>query len=179
NLAGVLWQGSGWAPKLALDLEGGTQIILAPQLESGQQVSGEQLDQAVSIIRQRIDAAGVSESEINTQGAQNIVVSIPGTPDKETLDRIESSAKLEFRPVLQVAAAAGAMEAPPAEDSTGDESGSEAPAESVEPTSGAGEGGARSAETAATPEPVAPAEDQEATDPATEPAPTPTDASDL
>lgn len=105
NIAGVVWQGSGWTPKLALDLEGGTQIILAPQLESGQQVTSEQLDQAVSIIRQRIDAAGVSESEINTQGAQNIVVSIPGTPDQETLDRIESSAKLEFRPVLEASAA--------------------------------------------------------------------------
>lgn len=99
NLASVM-QGGGWTPKLALDLEGGTQIILAPKLESGQQVTAEQLDQAVSIIRQRINAAGVSEAEINTQGSQNIVVSIPGIPDQETIDRIESSAKLEFRPVL-------------------------------------------------------------------------------
>ena len=54
----------------------------------------------MTIIRQRIDAAGVSEAEINTQGGNNVVVSIPGTPDKETIDRIESSAKLEFRAVL-------------------------------------------------------------------------------
>jgi len=100
NTAGVLTGGGSWAPKLALDLEGGTQIILAPKLESGKTVSQQQLDQAVSIIRQRIDSAGVSESEINTQGGQNIVVSIPGTPDEETINRIESSAKLEFRPVL-------------------------------------------------------------------------------
>jgi preprotein translocase subunit SecD len=97
---GVLWGGASWTPKLGLDLEGGTQVILAPQLESGQQVTSEQLDQAVSIIRQRVDASGVSEAEISTQGANNIVVSIPGTPDAETLNRIESSAKLEFRPVL-------------------------------------------------------------------------------
>jgi preprotein translocase subunit SecD len=100
NTLGVLTGGGSWAPKLALDLEGGTQIILAPRLESGDSVSQEQLDQAVAIIRQRIDSAGVSESEINTQGGQNIVVSIPGTPDEETINRIESSAKLEFRPVL-------------------------------------------------------------------------------
>jgi preprotein translocase subunit SecD len=93
-------------PKLALDLEGGTQIILAPKLESGQTVSADQLNQAVSIIRQRIDASGVSEAEINTQGSQNIVVSIPGIPDDETLRRIESSAKLEFRPVIYTEAAA-------------------------------------------------------------------------
>jgi preprotein translocase subunit SecD len=100
NTLGVLTGEGSWTPKLALDLEGGTQIILAPKLESGDSVSSEQLNQAVSIIRQRIDSAGVSESEINTQGGQNIVVSIPGTPDDETINRIESSAKLEFRPVL-------------------------------------------------------------------------------
>jgi preprotein translocase subunit SecD len=100
NLFGALFGGAGWTPKLALDLEGGTQIILQPVVEGGKQVQQEQLDQAVSIIRQRIDAAGVSESEINTQGGQNVVVSIPGQPDEETLQRIEASAKLEFRPVL-------------------------------------------------------------------------------
>ncbi|PWB96748.1 protein translocase subunit SecD [Salinibacterium hongtaonis] len=132
NVAGVIWQGSGWTPKLALDLEGGTQIILAPQLESGQEVTSEQLDQAVSIIRQRIDAAGVSESEINTQGAQNIVVSIPGTPDQETLDRIESSAKLEFRPVLEASAATPATVEGSEEPSASPDAGeSDEPAESA------------------------------------------------
>lgn len=100
NAAGVLWGGGSWTPKLALDLEGGTQIVLAPQLESGQTITSEQMAQAVSIIRQRIDAAGVSEAEINTQGNNNIVVSIPGTPDDATLARIQASAKLDFRAVL-------------------------------------------------------------------------------
>jgi len=108
NGIGALTGGGSWTPKLALDLEGGTQIILAPKLESGQTVSSEQLNQAVSIIRQRIDSAGVSESEINTQGGENIVVSIPGTPDDATLNRIESSAKLEFRPVLAASAPSAA-----------------------------------------------------------------------
>lgn len=100
NTYAVLFAGGSWTPKLALDLEGGTQIVLAPQLESGQSVTQDQLDQAVSIIRQRINASGVSEAEINTQGGKNIVVSIPGVPDQATLDRIQSSAKLEFRAVL-------------------------------------------------------------------------------
>ncbi|WP_298120990.1 protein translocase subunit SecD [uncultured Aurantimicrobium sp.] len=104
NAAGVLWGGGSWTPKLALDLEGGTQIVLSPQLESGQTVTTEQMAQAVSIIRQRIDAAGVSEAEINTQGNNNIVVSIPGTPDDATLARIEASAKLDFRAVLEAGA---------------------------------------------------------------------------
>ena len=39
NAAGVIWAGGSWTPKLALDLEGGTQIILAPQLADGETVS--------------------------------------------------------------------------------------------------------------------------------------------
>ena len=128
NGAGVLWGGASWVPKLALDLEGGTQIILAPQLESGETVTADQLDQAVSIIRQRIDASGVSEAEISTQGAQNIVVAIPGTPDDQTIARIESSAKLEFRPVIYTDAAANSSVG---DDSTA--SPSPAPVETPEP----------------------------------------------
>ncbi|TFD62852.1 protein translocase subunit SecD [Cryobacterium suzukii] len=100
NAFGVFTQNGSWTPKLALDLEGGTQIILAPQVESGATVTSEQLTEAVGIIRQRVNSSGVSEAEVNTQGGRNIVVSIPGTPDDATLERIKSSAKLEFRAVL-------------------------------------------------------------------------------
>ncbi|MEI5582964.1 MULTISPECIES: protein translocase subunit SecD [unclassified Agromyces] len=105
NAAGVIWGDGSWTPKLALDLEGGTQIILEPSVADGESVSQEQLDQAVSIIRQRVDASGVSEAEINTQGGQNVVVAIPGELDEQTRARIESSAKLELRPVLLADAA--------------------------------------------------------------------------
>jgi preprotein translocase subunit SecD len=100
NLASVAFNGGSWTPKLALDLEGGTQLILAAEVAEGQDVTQEQLNQAVSIIRARVDAAGVSEAEVTTQGDRNVVVSIPGQPDDATLDRIQSSARLDFRPVL-------------------------------------------------------------------------------
>ena len=119
NTAGAIWWGWEWTPKLALDLEGGTQIILTPTLEDGESVTDEQLRQSVEIIRNRIDAAGVSESEITTQGGDKIVISIPGTPDKATLDRIKASAKMEFRPVLLAggpAASATPPSASPAPD---------------------------------------------------------------
>lgn len=115
---GVIFDKASWAPKLALDLQGGTQIILAPKLESGQTVSPEQLAQAVSIIRDRVDASGVSEAEITTQGDSNIVVSIPGEPDDETLERIQSSAKLEFRPVIFADAAATSAASTPTPEPT-------------------------------------------------------------
>lgn len=96
---------ASWTPRLALDLEGGTQVILSPQLQQGQQVTEDQLNQAVEIIRQRVDSSGVSESEITTQGGQNIVVAIPGAVDDATMARLQSSARMEFRPVLTSAAA--------------------------------------------------------------------------
>ncbi len=100
GLGSVTGSGASFAPKLALDLQGGTQIILAPQLADGATVTEEQLNQAVGIIRQRVDATGVSEASVKTQGASNIIVEIPGTPDENTLKLIRSSAKLQFRPVI-------------------------------------------------------------------------------
>lgn len=102
---GKWFEGASWVPELALDLQGGTQLTLAAQNTEGGSVTSQQLDQAVNIIRQRINATGVSESQINTQGTNNIVVSIPGKPDKATIDRIEAAAKLTFRPVLYTEAA--------------------------------------------------------------------------
>lgn len=101
----VLQDDGEWVPKLALDLQGGTQIILEAQVAEGQEVTPEQLEQAVAIIRQRVDASGVAEAQVSTQGGTNIVVGIPGEPDRATLERIQSSAKLEFRPVLIAGAA--------------------------------------------------------------------------
>ena len=92
--------GASFAPELALDLQGGTQLILTPTVGEDEEASLEQLNQAVSIIRQRIDGSGVGEAQVTVQGEQNIVVAIPGTPDANTLQLIKASALLEFRPVL-------------------------------------------------------------------------------
>ena len=100
NAIGVALGVSSWTPALALDLQGGTQIVLEAQSTEGEQISQEQLDQAVTIIRQRVDAAGVGETDITTEGGRNIVVQIPGTADEDTRNRIEASAQLQLRPVL-------------------------------------------------------------------------------
>jgi preprotein translocase subunit SecD len=165
NGASVLFNNGQWTPKLALDLEGGTQIILSPQVASGEEVTQEQLDQAVAIIRQRVDAGGVSEAEINTQGGQNIVVSIPGEPDAETIERIQSSAKLEFRAVLI---------ADLASNSVIGEQGPIDPEATDDPA-------ADSTDQGATDDPAAESSVEPTSDPSAEPTPTasPTDASDL
>ncbi|WP_346767544.1 protein translocase subunit SecD [Knoellia koreensis] len=104
-LAGLLvgsnvWGSGSYAPKLGLDLEGGTQIVLQPKLVGDQKVTAEQLDQARGIIVQRIDSNGVSGAEVTTRGGENIVVSMPGEPSKQDEDAIRRSSQMQFRGVL-------------------------------------------------------------------------------
>lgn len=103
-LVGARVSDASLTPKLALDLEGGTQLILTPKTSDGSAVAEEDINQAIEIIRQRVDAAGVAEAEITRQGQQNIVVGLPGTPDPATLDLVRQSAQLRFRPVLFIGA---------------------------------------------------------------------------
>ena len=98
--AGVKFSDASWTPNLALDLEGGTQIILEPQVDNGAEITQEDIDQAIEVIRQRVDSSGVSEAEITSQGGQNIVVALPGQPDEATLDLVRQSAQMRFRVVL-------------------------------------------------------------------------------
>ncbi len=104
----TFWPGQPHTPKLGLDLRGGTQVILTPQVTEGEadSITQEQLDQTVNIIRQRIDGFGVAEAEVTTQGSganSAVVVSVPGELSQEQQDAIASTAKLDFRPVLAAA----------------------------------------------------------------------------
>jgi len=86
----------GNKPLLGLDLQGGVSVVLKPT----QQVEESTLDQAIAIIRQRVDALGVAEPEITRQGT-NILIQIPGVKDKDrALDLVGQTAELQFRPVL-------------------------------------------------------------------------------
>ena len=91
---------ASFKPKFALDLEGGTEIVLTPIATNNKQITDKDIQQAINIIRQRIDSSGVSEAEITSQGGSNIVVGIPGEPSEETLNLVKRSAKMTFRTVL-------------------------------------------------------------------------------
>ena len=113
-------KGASYTPSLALDLQGGTQLILTP-VSTGQgdrEVTESDITEAINIIRQRIDASGVSESEISSLGSSNISVSIPGTPSQETLDLIRSSSQMNFRPVLAMLPAVKQSEGTPTPSSS-------------------------------------------------------------
>ena len=122
---GVVQKDATWAPRLGLDLAGGTQIVLAPRVTGGGSVSQEQLAEARDIIVQRIDSQGTTGAEVTTQGDSNIVVAMPGTPTKEQEDAIAASSQMQFRPVLATAVGDPALMQPqPSDTST---SGSSSP----------------------------------------------------
>ncbi len=102
-LAGHQWGSAQLSPRLGLDLKGGTQMILTPKLVGGQTVNSNQVSQARDIIVERVNANGVSGAQVTTEGTDNIVVSIPGTPTQETLDAIQKSSQMQFRGVLKAA----------------------------------------------------------------------------
>ena len=116
-LATVLITGAT-AVRLGLDLRGGTSVTLQPRIAPGDdgKVTTEAIDQAVSIIRQRVNSLGVAESEVAAQGSgtnRQIIISIPGDTGRRVVELVGQTAELRFRQVL--ATAPGAASAAPAD----------------------------------------------------------------
>jgi protein-export membrane protein SecD len=91
---------TGTNPRLGLDLEGGTSVILTATGE-GEAVSRDSMEKTVQIIRQRVDAIGVAEPEV-TSSNDNILVQLPGVEnEREALQVIGTTARLTFRQVRE------------------------------------------------------------------------------
>jgi preprotein translocase subunit SecD len=90
---------------LGLDLRGGTSVTLQPRVQTGDtgQITADAIDQAVEIIRQRVDSLGVAESEVTSEGTginRQIVISVPGETGRRIIDLVGQTAELRFRQVL-------------------------------------------------------------------------------
>ncbi len=135
-----VWGTGQLTPKLGLDLEGGDEIVLQPVAAKGARITKGQIDQAVKIIRARVDGTGISEAQVSTQGANNIVVALPGTPSEATKNLVKKAAQLNFRPVLQ-AQTIGAPATPsatPTSTATGTPSGTATGSATAAPTASSG-----------------------------------------
>jgi SecD/SecF fusion protein len=85
--------------RLGLDLQGGTSFLLRLVGEDGEEITPTTLDQAIEVIRKRVDQFGVSEPIIASQGRDRILVQIPGLDTKQlaqTKEQLQRVAKLEF-----------------------------------------------------------------------------------
>ncbi len=84
-------------PRLGLDLQGGLEVVLRAVPPKGQKITQQGLDNAVSIMRDRVDKLGVSEPEIRKQGSDQIVIELPGVKDaRQAAELIGETAQLEF-----------------------------------------------------------------------------------
>ena len=91
--------GAGFSPKLGLDLAGGTTVTLKPtSLTSGQQPSKAALDEAVNILRLRINGNGVGGATVQEQYPY-IVASVPSSTRSDVLAKLTRTAQLYFREV--------------------------------------------------------------------------------
>lgn len=104
--------------KLGLDLRGGTSVTLAPKVANGGKVDKAAVEQAVAIIRQRVNSLGVAESEVSSQSNGDIIVSVPGNSSSRVVDLVGATAQLRFRQVLAVGAGSAATTASLATTST-------------------------------------------------------------
>ncbi len=158
----------GWKdrlePRLGLDLVGGTRLTLeATNTLDGRAPTADNLEQARQIIESRVNAYGVAEAEVVTEGDRNIVVSLPG--ENRDLTEIGSAAELRFRKVLKIVDGSGAIPSPaPSPSDSADPAATPSPTGSTTPTPNAeataspsgGQGGGAPSETpSATPSPSA------------------------
>ncbi len=104
-LALVVLVVSGWLvatrpARLGLDLRGGTQIVLQTRDGDRTRADATSTDQAMEVLRRRVDELGVAEPTLVRSGERRIIVELPGVTDpQEAAEVIGRTAHLTFRPV--------------------------------------------------------------------------------
>jgi preprotein translocase subunit SecD len=87
--------------RLGLDLEGGVSVQLEGYQTDGSEVTRDEMEQAVSVIQQRVNSLGVTEPEIQIQGQNQVIVNIPGITDADrAVEVIGRTAQLGFYEVF-------------------------------------------------------------------------------
>jgi len=85
------------SPTLGLDLQGGLEVTLQAVPPPNRELTDEDLDRSVEIMRNRVDKLGVSEPEIRKQDPDQIVIQLPGVSDPESAaEIIGTTAQLEL-----------------------------------------------------------------------------------
>ena len=87
----------GVKTRLGLDLQGGLQVVYTARTADGSAPTQAQLDQTVGILDRRVNGLGVTESQIQKQGSDQISVALPGIKNAEqALAVIGKTAQLQF-----------------------------------------------------------------------------------
>lgn len=121
--AGLFLGNGSNAPKLGLDLQGGTTVTLRALTDSGEAPNAGDLQVARQIIEDRVNGLGVASAEVTTEGDRNIVISVPGEGGDQ-VKQLGATALLELRPVVMdpatLASSGAAGQAPADPNATAD-----------------------------------------------------------
>ena len=83
--------------RLGLDLQGGTRLLLRAVVpDDFDGALDDALDGTITVLRRRVDGAGVAEAEITRQGSQDISVQLPGLSTEEARSLLGRTALLRF-----------------------------------------------------------------------------------
>src|SRR5829696_8104430 len=84
--------------RLGLDLKGGVELVYqATPTGQTKEVSGNDIDRSIEIIRERIDELGVAEPEVSRLGETEISVQLPDVTNAErAIDQVGTTAQLFF-----------------------------------------------------------------------------------
>jgi preprotein translocase subunit SecD len=89
-----------FCPNLGLDLVGGLRAEYQVVSTDAQQVTPEILAQTRTIVENRVNATGVSEPNVQTQGGDRITVELPGAANADEIRRlVGTTGRLDFVPV--------------------------------------------------------------------------------
>ncbi|WP_328808053.1 protein translocase subunit SecD [Nonomuraea antri] len=89
------------APRLGLDLRGGTHMVFESKDSATVKADATATDRALDVLRQRADALGVVDPTLIRSGEKRIIVELPGVLDpRKAAEVIGRTAQLAFHPVL-------------------------------------------------------------------------------
>ncbi len=86
------------APKLGIDLQGGTQITLTAETLDKKAPSSSSMQQAQEIMTRRVNGSGVVGAQVQIDGSSHLIVTVPGNAD--SLTGLTAAARLNIRPHL-------------------------------------------------------------------------------
>jgi preprotein translocase subunit SecD len=136
---------------LGLDLTSGTTVALQAVKPGGGTPTATEMAQAIQIMDNRVNGAGVTEAQVVQQGSNIINVSVPGQSAEAVVAKVSRTAELQFRQVLLIAPNTSA--ATPSASPTPSASASPSSKASASPSPSAS--GTASAAASATPSPTA------------------------
>jgi len=85
---------------LGLDLSSGTQVVLKAATPNGAVPPASEMQASVGVLENRVNGTGNSGAQVQTQGNDQITVTVPGKAATSVVNLIDTTAKLAFRPVL-------------------------------------------------------------------------------